>query len=215
MALFYQHSINAETKLAVWKIEEPEQYFAQRVSIMQEVSHPYKRLQHFAGRYLLPELFEDFPLAEIQIADTRKPFLAEDPFHFSIAHAGNFAAAIASRQLRVGIDLELVTPRMKAISPKFLNADEKSYLTEWNVIPSVYLEMLTAVWCAKEAMFKWYGKGQVDFRKHMFLTSAITYSANEWLKLPFFFGKDIHGNVDVYAKRFDGLMLAWVATSVG
>ena len=47
-----------------------------------------KRLQHLAGRYLLYALFDDFPLEEIVIADTRKPFLENEKYHFSISHCG-------------------------------------------------------------------------------------------------------------------------------
>ena len=32
-----------------------------------EISHPHKRLQHLAGRYLLPQLFENFPLKLITL----------------------------------------------------------------------------------------------------------------------------------------------------
>jgi 4'-phosphopantetheinyl transferase EntD len=102
VAIFFQHSINDATKLGIWKIEEPESFFLNRVPLKQQVTHPYKRLQHLAGRMLLPELFEDFPLKEIIIADTRKPFLEDEVYHFSISHCGNFAGAIASRRNRVG-----------------------------------------------------------------------------------------------------------------
>src|ERR1700688_4889643 len=84
MPLFYQHNINESTKLGVWRIEEPENFFLQRVPLKNNVTHPYKKLQHLAGRYLLPVLFEDFPLQEIVIADTKKPFLKNEMYHFYI-----------------------------------------------------------------------------------------------------------------------------------
>src|SRR5580698_3905983 len=101
MPLFYQHTINRSTKLGVWRIEEPEDFFLEKVPLKRNVSHPQKRLQHLAGRYLLPELFPDFPLQEIIIADTRKPFLENEKYHFSISHSGDFAAAIISSKSRV------------------------------------------------------------------------------------------------------------------
>ena len=67
MPLVYQHTINSATKVGLWHIEEGEDFFLERVPLKRDVSHPHKRLQHLAGRYLLPTLFEDFPLSEILI----------------------------------------------------------------------------------------------------------------------------------------------------
>lgn len=212
--IFFQHSINDSTKLGIWKIEEPEVFFLQRVPLKQTVSHPYKRLQHLAGRLLLPELFEDFPLEEILIADTRKPFLEHEAFHFSISHCGNYAAAIASPDNRVGVDIELVTPRLKDISPKFLTAEEKRYLDQWANLSALYLEMLTIIWSAKEAIYKWHGEGKVDFRKHMVMNGVITFQPDGWITIPFQFNKAEPLFLKVVARTFDGLVLAYVATAL-
>ncbi|HXB29781.1 MAG TPA: hypothetical protein VNW49_08180, partial [Puia sp.] len=106
MPLFYQHNINESTKLAIWHITEDEDFFLLRVPLKRDVSHAQKRLQHLAGRYLLTELFPDFPLKEIMIADTRKPYLEYEQYHFSISHFGQYAAAIVSSTNRVGVDVE-------------------------------------------------------------------------------------------------------------
>src|SRR5690606_5005885 len=141
--LFFQHSINGSSNLGIWKIEEPEEFFLKKVPVNQAVTHPYKRLQHLAGRYLLPELFSDFPLDGIRIADTRKPFLKDEKYHFSVSHCGNFAAAIASRANRVGVDIELITPAVGRVSAKFLNTRELNVVKEWKDLPKLYLQLLT------------------------------------------------------------------------
>ncbi|HZE83859.1 MAG TPA: 4-phosphopantetheinyl transferase, partial [Puia sp.] len=130
MPLFYQHNINGQTKLGIWHITEPESFFLEKVPLKKDVSHPAKRLQHLAGRYLLPYLFADFPLEEILIADTRKPFLQSEKYHFSVSHAGQFAAAIVSSRNRVGVDIERITTRITAISHKFLHPEEEHFLNE-------------------------------------------------------------------------------------
>ena len=212
MALFYQHNINAGTKLGIWRIEEPEEFFLEKVPLKKDVSHPYKRLQHLAGRYLLPTLFEDFPLSEILIADTRKPFLQGERYHFSISHCGNFAAAIVSSTSRVGVDIELVTPRMFTISSKFLNEEEKEYLNDWKHLTKLHLDLTTVLWCAKESVFKWYGLGQVDFKKNMRLNGPLVFKADEWIDLPFVFEKNETVPLKIEARIFDPLVLAWVLT---
>jgi 4'-phosphopantetheinyl transferase EntD len=210
MALFYQHTINGGTKLAIWRIEEPEAFFLEKVPLKRDVSHPYKRLQHLAGRYLLPRLFEDFPLEEILIADTKKPFLEGEKYHFSISHCGNYAAAIASNHERVGVDIELVTPRIRGIGSKFLNDEETLFLKNYEHLPGLHLELMTILWSVKESLFKWYGNGQVDFKTHMQLAGTVSFAANEWIELPFYFTKGIPVQLTISARIFDGLVLAFV-----
>lgn len=167
MPLHYQHNINDFTRLALWKIEETELFFTQQVSLQQTVTHPHKRLQHLAGRFLLPFLFADFPSELIQIADTRKPFLPDEQYHFSISHCGDYAAAIVSAHSRVGIDIEMVTYRVDKIKHKFLHEAE---FLGWNIEglePAERFSTLTLLWSAKEAMFKWWGRGDVDFSECM------------------------------------------------
>lgn len=215
MPIFFQHSINDRTKLGIWKIEEPESFFLKQVPLKQRVTHPYKRLQHLAGRLLLAELFEDFPLEEIMIADTRKPFLGSEKYHFSISHCGNFAAAIASSGNRAGVDIELITPRLKGIVPKFLTEKENSYLDQWRYLSSLHLQMVTIIWSAKEAIFKWYGEGNVDFRKHMVLDGVIVFQPDGWITIPFLFMKDVAIPLKVIARTFDKLVLAYVVSPAG
>lgn len=212
MALFYQHNINEYTKLGIWRIEEPEAFYLERVPLKKGVSHPYKRLQHLAGRFLLPTLYADFPLEEILVADTRKPFLESEQYHFSISHGGNFAAAIVSSRSRVGVDIELVSPRIIAISHKFLHYNEKLFLNDWVHLTKMHLELSTVLWSAKEAIYKWYGHGELDFRQHMQLSGPITFKADETIVLPFVFKKQEPVQLTVEARIFDQLALAWVMT---
>lgn len=163
----YQQNINDTTQLALWEINETELFFLQKVPLHQPVNHPHKRLQHLAGRYLLQYLFPDFPTALIEIADTRKPFLRDEQFHFSISHCGNFAAAIVSETCRVGIDVEMITTRVEKIKHKFLHPEE---LKDWKIDELEYqrrIKILTLLWSCKEAMFKWWGRGDVDFSEVM------------------------------------------------
>jgi phosphopantetheinyl transferase len=171
--IYFHKIINDFTQLAVWKIEETESFFAQKVTVQQQVTHPHKRLQHLAGRFLLPFLYPDFPIELIQIADTRKPFLPNEAYHFSISHCGDYAAAIVSSTQRVGIDVELVTHRVNKIRYKFLHLTE---LINWNIESLEDQEKfrtLTLLWSAKEAMFKWWGRGDIDFSECMQVEATI------------------------------------------
>jgi 4'-phosphopantetheinyl transferase len=166
--IFFQHQINESTRLGIWKIEETEEFFLSNVPLRQEVTHPLKRLQHLAGRFLLQFLCPGFPYELIRIADTRKPYLPDEQYHFSISHCGDYAAAIVSSDQRVGIDIEIAGEKAEKIKNKFLTQNEQlifSLIPENRVASGPGLT--TLLWCAKESVYKWFGNGGVDFRKHI------------------------------------------------
>ncbi len=168
MPLVYQQNINPFTKLGVWHITEPEVFFIKHVPLQREITHPNKRLQHLAGRYLLKELYPGFPYELIKIADTRKPFLEDEAYHFSISHCGHYAAVIVSTRFRVGVDVERITAKAVKIKHKFLSAFEQGLIEQ--VVGGNYQQLLyyvTAAWSIKESLFKWYGDGEVDFIEHL------------------------------------------------
>jgi Phosphopantetheinyl transferase len=205
MPLFYQHNINGSTKIGIWHIAEPEDYFLGKVSLQKEITHWHKRLQHLAGRYLLQYLFPEFPHHLILIADTRKPYLPGEEFHFSISHCGDFAAVIVSKDKRVGVDIELVTPKVELIKKKFLNEDELTASGNHENNMSK-LQQLTLLWCCKEAVFKWHGNGAVDFRKHIHLRPD-----EEEGIIPAQFSKEESLRLNIHYRLFEKMCLAWVS----
>jgi phosphopantetheinyl transferase len=204
--LFYQQDINLATKLGVWKIEEAEDFFLRSVPLQRAITHPHKRLQHLAGRFLLPFLFHDFPHAEIEIADTRKPFLPDEQYHFSISHCGDYAAALVSSTERVGIDIEMITPRVQNIKHKFLHVDELVFVHSHSIDQQIPL--LTLLWSVKEAMFKWWGDNDVDFSE-MLRTEAFAFQDMGVIPATFL-KNDLRIPLDVHYEMMDGLSLAWV-----
>ena len=203
MPIFFQQQINPTTRLGIWKIEETEDFFLSNVPLQREVTHPHKRLQHLAGRFLLQFLFPGFPYALIRIADTRKPYLPDEEYHFSISHCGDYAAAIVSSDQRVGIDIEIPSARVERIKDKFLNQAEMFKFENLNS------DRLTTLWSAKEAVFKWYGNGNVDFRGHIQLQNA--NKRDETIEC--FFAKT-NQHLVIHHHQFDNLVLAWIMSKV-
>jgi phosphopantetheinyl transferase len=197
MPIFFQHQINETTRLGIWKIEETEEFFKGNVP------------QHLAGRFLLQFLFPDFPYELIQIADTRKPFLPDEQYHFSISHCGDYAAAIVSRDRRVGIDIEIPVEKIGRIMYKFLSAEEHKL---FNLVPGAEsnatinsYEEPTILWSAKEAVFKWYGNGSVDFRRQIQLKKQNQSTET----IDCFFSK-ADAELVIHYRQFDEIVLAWV-----
>jgi phosphopantetheinyl transferase len=209
MPIFFQHDIDDSTRLAVWKIEEEEDFFLQHVPLQREITHPHKRLQHLAGRYLLQYLFPDFPINLIKIADTRKPYLEDEAYHFSISHCSSYAAAIVSKDNRVGVDIEVPTPKVEKIMHKFLHEEEMPMVSEVGAMGNDTAK-LTLLWSMKEAMFKWWGMGDVDFKTMLRINEAGT--GDESLFTGNFQKNGAHAAYPICWKRFAGLVLAWIVT---
>ncbi len=203
MPIFFQHQINETTRLGIWKIEETEDFFKGNVPQHRDVTHPHKRLQHLAGRFLLQFLFPDFPYDLIQIADTRKPFLPDEQFHFSISHCGDYAAAIVSRDSRVGIDIEIPVERIVRIRDKYLSSDEKIKWSVGGLKPDA--RTLTLLWSCKESVFKWYGNGGVDFSEQI----QLIYQHHDKEMIDCIFTKN-KSSLSIQYRIFDHLVLAWV-----
>lgn len=207
MPLVYQQNINEHTKLGVWHIEEVEDFFLSQVPLNRNVTHPKKRLQHLAGRLILMELYKDFPVTLIEIADTNKPFLADERYHFSISHSGDYAAAIVSQKNRVGVDIEIPQEKIERIRYKFLSENESKLLSE-SSLPEYH--QYTICWCIKEALYKWYGDARVDFRDHLHI-QKIKFQGDTFIADCMVFK---NGMVGLTAKGFffRGNCLVWVAT---
>jgi phosphopantetheinyl transferase len=204
MPIFYQQDIDDSTKLGIWKIEEEEDFFLKHVPLQKDITHPHKRKQHLAGRFLLKHLYPDFPVKLIKIADTKKPFLEDEAYHFSISHCDDYAAAIVSKKERVGVDVEIPSFKIDRIKNKFLNELECSILN-----PEFSITQLTLMWCCKEAVFKWWSYGGVDFSEKIRL-QPFQLQPDGKLSVQFLLGDQ--SDLTLNYKIFDKLCLAWLKT---
>jgi phosphopantetheinyl transferase len=202
MPLVYQQNINDLTKMAIWHIEETEDFFL-RVPLQREITHPAKRLQHLAGRYLLKELYPDFPYELIEIASTRKPFLTTEAYHFSISHCGKYAAALVSSVYRVGIDIEVFSKKVNIVKDKFLTAAEQ------NNLPVLNDKFLTVAWSIKEAIYKWDGDGLVDFKEHIHINAISMHDEKGIAHCQF--SRDSKIELIVEFIFFDNHCLSWIS----
>jgi phosphopantetheinyl transferase len=204
MPLVYQQDINAVTKIAVWHITEPEDFFLLEVPLQREIRHWHKRLQHLAGRLLLKQLYADFPVELIRIADTKKPYLENEPYHFSISHCGDFAAVIVSKIFRVGVDVEKINFKIEQIQQKFTGKKELELFHN----PISKEQCLTLYWCVKESVYKWWGIGGVDFKKHIII-KEISGDVNEGIVYCLFKNKT---KLAIHYLQFADNFLTWVLT---
>jgi 4'-phosphopantetheinyl transferase len=157
----WQHPNN--THIVIWKIEESEDFFMEQTGLQSEKKSDIRRLEHLAGRFLLQHTLPGFPLRDIAISPLGKPYLPGHPLFFSISHSYPFAAVAINTTREVGIDIQTLQQKILRVQHKFLSATEQAFC-ENNP------EKITLAWSAKEAVFKKYGLGSVDFIRHMPIT---------------------------------------------
>ncbi len=110
-----------------------------------------RKKEYLASRLLLKDIA---PNTKITYNEYSAPKL-ENGEHISISHSKNLVAIIISKQ-KVGLDIETISEKPLRLSSKFISDNTHQNLTK---------EKTTLIWCVKEAIFKWYQKGNVDFKK--------------------------------------------------
>lgn len=158
MSLYREWSVG-DSLAAIWKIEEPEAFFAERTGlVLPDIANEKRRIEHLTGRFLLKHLKEDFPLLHITRDEHDKPRVPD--YHFSISHSWPYVAAIINPTQDTGIDIQTWHPRIDILQKKFLSPDEQALFRNDN-------HLLTIAWCAKEAAYKWQGRRGVEFIDHL------------------------------------------------
>ncbi len=160
MPIFKEWNIGDHALAAIWKIEEPEAFFAERTGLTPDIKNEKRRIEHLAGRFLLTHLEEDFPLHHIARDEHDKPRLPENRFFFSISHSWPYVAAVIDPYEEAGIDIQTWHKRIEGIQHKFLSAEEQELFMNDP-------KLITVAWCAKEAAYKWNGRRGVDFIEHL------------------------------------------------
>lgn len=138
----------------VGEIEQEKRKLSPRDQVrLRQIIHPQKQKEFLASRLALRELDPNYRLTY----EGRIPWM-DNGMYVSLTHAHNVGAAILSRDFIVGVDVELQREQLFKISQKFLHPDEKL-----RIRPERALEDLHVYWGAKEALFKIWKFGEVDF----------------------------------------------------
>ena len=164
MPLIFHHNLN-NFQISLWKICEEESFYAEKISYKPEAKNNEKRIQQFAARYLLELMNPNFPFDQVVKNNSGKPGFASGKINFSLSHCTGYAASIISYNKLVGIDVEIVSDRVLKIEHKFLNDPELEMLSVLS--DSDRTIFATLFWSIKETVYKWWGRGNVDFSEHI------------------------------------------------
>ena len=122
--------------------------------------HARRRREWLGGRLAAKEALAGLLLlaggirhgADIEIRTGRhgEPQPAAPALFVSISHSGDYAAALASRQSRCGLDLQVLTPSLEAVRSRYCGANELRLLAQLGRhLPP--LARLGILWTTKEA----------------------------------------------------------------
>jgi 4'-phosphopantetheinyl transferase len=115
-----------------------------------------RELERKGSVFLLGEMLKLNPV-EISYDEHNKPFLIGRSEHISISHSHKWLVVVLHKTCSVGVDVELIREKVLNIKHKFVADDELAYA-------AADIEMITLLWSAKEAIYKAYGKKNVDFK---------------------------------------------------
>ena len=167
MPLYKTITVNAATKVLIWKIEESFDALLKNIELTTENTdrlNKMKSVLHQKGflsiRHLLA--IEGYTDYDLFYDANGKPHLT-DGVHVSITHSFIFSAIILS-DIKVGIDVEKKRDKILRIAHKFNAVNELSKLSLTSRI-----RKLTAIWCAKESLYKGFNSAGLSFLNHIYI----------------------------------------------
>lgn len=143
-----------EYKVAVWRISETEQELRNGLTLSEISIERLSRLKSEGQRnsfLAVRQLLWSYGISDEQLfySESGKPFLKDGPA-VSISHTTAYAAIALGFNVEVGVDIERHREQIFRIASRFSNEGALSNVHS----KQQHLEKLTALWGAKEAIYK-------------------------------------------------------------
>ncbi len=161
--------INEKSTYALWEITESVEELRVLVANTANVQLPdgditneTKQKEWMAGRLLLSSLVNEVgdDYQGIYKDQYGKPHLNQLKHQISLSHSLPLVAAIVHQDRAVGIDVEQPKEKLRKIATKFLSKNEQEVCGDDT-------ELLCTYWCAKEALYKLYGRKKLIFKENL------------------------------------------------
>ncbi len=165
MSLYKTISYDIDTQIFIWKISESEKELKENIVLKEKHQARLNGMlseQHRKGFLSVRKLLQvaGYEDADLTYDTNGKPHLS-DGKNISITHSYEFSAIIISTK-NVGIDLEMKREKIIKIAHKFIE-NEFDFLDKENN----YIEQLSVVWGAKEALYKMCNSRSLSFKQDM------------------------------------------------
>ena len=169
MPLYKSLTINKNTKVFIWKIEESFNELNTSVLLtdknqirLDSMKSDLHQRGFLSVRHLLKEA--GYSDADLIYDEFGKPHLKDGKF-ISITHSFTFSGLIISDDLPVGIDIEMQRDKILKIAHKFTPVEEYKTIANHDAL----ISKLTIVWGGKESLYKIYGKKKLRFLENIYI----------------------------------------------
>jgi 4'-phosphopantetheinyl transferase len=150
-----------KSTIAVWEITES--FEDLNIKLYQNEINKFKstkrKLEYICTRLLLNVIDEKLKISYNKYG---APILNNNKY-ISISHTTKLIAIVISKN-KVGADLELISQKLLKIKSRFISNND-------NVASNK--ENLTLAWSAKECVFKWHQKGNINFKEDIQINKII------------------------------------------
>lgn len=209
MPLFLKKTWSDDLCVGIWKIEEPEIFFQERLQpaefadACRSIHAPGRRLERCAVRLLLRELTGK--CMKILYTEKGKPYLEDNSFNISITHTNGYAAIALHPAHETGIDIEKPASRILKIREHVFSQPEINRINSLDVQKQILYS--TLYWCAKETVFKIVGNDVYDY-KHTIMVPPfqIKKEGTFPLKMPC---SEKESSLDISYKIYEDFILTW------
>ncbi|MGA9638359.1 4'-phosphopantetheinyl transferase family protein [Flavobacterium sp.] len=206
MPLYKNHFFDSQTQILVWEITETfEELFSGVVLNMQNRVRldGMKSQIHQRGFLSVRKLLQEAGYNDLDLYydEFGKPHLNDEKY-ISITHSHHFSAIIISDK-SIGIDIELHREKIIRIADKFCDK-EFQYLNKNNL--EVYVQKLTVIWGAKEAIFKIQNEKGISFKDHITVNPFDLEKKQTTAELNF---GNIHKKFNIYYESIEGFGLVY------
>lgn len=212
MPLIYQKEIDSHTCFAIWKIEETAEELLTKLQLnrsekafLERINKGKRTLNWLGTRVLLRTMLNTPGYIDCPSDEYGKPYLVNFPHKISLSHSFDYAACMLSTVHDVGIDMELIKPKVEVIAHKFMKPIELAPF-----LPAhQHIDQLLVCWTAKEAVYKLQGRKGVSFKDHIQL-EPFTYTPQGGTVTAHLEGPYQQATYTVYYERFGDFMLGYV-----
>lgn len=136
--------------------------------------HPQRQVEWLAGRNLIAQCLEP-NLDKLKTLESGKLALTSSDVHFSLSHSEQLVG-LQHHDVPVGVDIQIKTPTIQKVAPKFCSPEDYASL-----LPYYSKAVANHIcWSMKEAVYKAYGEGKVNYKEQI----SFTAFANEDAKRP-------------------------------
>ncbi|MEZ4908862.1 MAG: 4'-phosphopantetheinyl transferase superfamily protein [Saprospiraceae bacterium] len=168
MPLFLMDNSHIDFQFAVWKITENLSFFLDKLDFdnfdNSKISsfYPSRFKEWVVPRFLLYSLLKENDFY-CETDDFGKPFLKDSDINISFSHDKKWATSIISKK-EIGIDIQRTSEKLFSIKDRIFSQSDLNTCTNQDDI-----NCLLKLWTIKEAVYKAYGKKELDYKNDIII----------------------------------------------